>query len=524
MKNKLLTLFIAAMAFFFKEGTNAQEVTTEWVLNDFNGYPVGVMTGLDHDDNVFVTGHAGDFTSIITSKFDTDGNLIWKKFYSIPDIGVAASWLSVDPFGNVIVTGYPRTFSSNPVETGLLTLKYDNDGNLLWDRLIPGTWAFAIRSVTDSSGNIYVTGRDWQYTATHDFVTVKYSPGGTQLWFDTFDQNQGFHTPTGMDLDQWNNLFVTGSGLSGGLITVMYDSTGYRQWIKEEPGSAGQSIRTDKNGGIFVTGSFYDVNTGTSNDLMILKYDVSGDLLWQRFYDFGGYEYGKLVNIDSQSNIYVTGFSVMQGEFAGWLTARFDPSGNLLWFERFKLNQNWEEYPYFAMTGPEDELYVTGNVGLPSGGTIYNGLETIRYNSDGSNPWVADVDLYSGVGKGLALGKDLSVYAIGQYYYSVIKYSQSNTTGTSEFSSELQVNFNVEQNYPNPFIKTSTVVLELLKSSNVNFSIFDLAGHKVQEMKPVLMGAGQHIITIDAEDFSPGIYFLTISAGTNRMTKKMVIK
>ncbi|MBK7159707.1 MAG: hypothetical protein IPH77_14515 [Ignavibacteria bacterium] len=41
------------------------------------------------------------------------------------------------------------------------------------------------------------------------------------------------------------------------------------------------------------------------------------------------------------------------------------------------------------------------------------------------SPWVAGVNLYLGIGKGLALGSDLSLYGVGMFYYSVIKYSQS---------------------------------------------------------------------------------------------------
>ena len=284
---KVFTIAITIIFLCLLTGINAQQVNTDWVINNFTGYPVGVMVGLDNNDDVFAAGHSGDFTKIITTKYDTDGNVIWERFYSVQDLGVAATWLSVDLFGNVIVTGYARTFSSNPVEVGLLTLKYDNNGNLLWNKLISGTWAFAVRSIVDQSGNIYVTGRAWQYTATYDFVTVKYAPDGTQLWFDTFDQNGGFHTPTSMDLDQSNNLFITGGGLSGGLITVMYNSDGERQWVKEESGTAGHSIRVDDNGGIFITGSFYDVNTGTGDDMMLLKYDLSGNLVWQKFMTLG---------------------------------------------------------------------------------------------------------------------------------------------------------------------------------------------------------------------------------------------
>ena len=203
--NNLINVILTIMILVFSRiNLNAQTVTTDWVVNNFPGIPVGVMTGLDQNDNVLVTGQSGDHNRIITKKYDTNGNLIWERTYSISGYGVAATWLSIDNSGNLIVTGYPHNFSSNPIESGLLTLKYDNNGNLLWDKLIQGTWAFAVRSIVDQSGNIYVTGRAWQYTATYDFFTVKYAPDGTQLWFDTFDQNAGFHTPNPCD-----NIHIT---------------------------------------------------------------------------------------------------------------------------------------------------------------------------------------------------------------------------------------------------------------------------------------------------------------------------
>jgi hypothetical protein len=521
---KIFTISIAAILLCLFTNINAQQVATEWVINNFPGFPVGVMIGLDNNDNVFAAGHSGDFANIITTKYDTDGNLVWEKFFSVQDIGAAATWLSVDPFGNVIVTGYLRTFSSNPVEVGLLTLKYDNNGNLLWSKLISGTWAFAVRSIVDPSGNIYVTGRAWQYTATYDFVTVKYAPDGTELWFDTFDQNGGFHTPTSMDLDQSNNLFITGGGLSGGLITVMYNSDGERQWVKEESGSAGHSIRVDDNGGIFVTGSFYDVNTGTGDDMMLLKYDISGNLVWQKFYDFGNYEYGKLINIDSQSNIFITGRGAEPGGFfQGWLTAKFDSSGNLLWNNRFKANQSWEEYPYFALIGPEDEIYVTGNVGVSSGGTTYHGLETVRYNSDGSSPWVAEVNQYAGIGKGLALGSDLSLYAVGMFYFSVIKYSQSNPTGVEEISSGIPENFKLEQNYPNPFNPATTISFSIPSSAFTSLKVYDTIGNEIATLVNEEETAGQYEVEFNASHLASGVYFYRIQVGAFSQVKKMIL-
>jgi hypothetical protein len=514
-------IFAITAAFLFLcqfSNLNSQQVTTEWVRNNFSGYPVGVMIGF-YNNNVFVTGQSGDNTQLITSKYDPQGNLIWQKFYSVPSLGVVATWLSMDPSGNIIVTGYPRTFSSNPVEVGLLTLKYDNNGNLLWDRLISGTWAFAVRSVVDPSGNIYVTGRAWQYTATYDLVTVKYSPNGTQLWFDTFDQNSGFHTPTSMDLDQAGNLYIIGGGMSGGVITVMYNSAGVRQWTKEKPGSAGYSIKSDGNGGIFVTGSLW--NTVTGDDIMLLKYNLAGNLVWEKYYDFGNFEYGKLINFDSHSNIYITGNGALLGQFRGWLIGKFDPSGNLLWHKRFKSSQTWEEYPYFALVGPQDELYVTGNVGAMSGGNQYNGLETLRYNSDGSNPWIAEVNLYGGIGKGLVLGNDMSVYAVGMYYYTVLKYSQSNPTGV--ISSEIPEKFSLEQNYPNPFNPNTKINFEIPKQGFVTLKVYNISGRDVKILVNEIKGPGIYSVDFDGRNFASGVYIYKLESGSFSAVKKMLL-
>ncbi|MBK7159705.1 MAG: hypothetical protein IPH77_14505 [Ignavibacteria bacterium] len=100
---------------------------------------------------MFSNRQSSDHNRIIT-KNTIQNETIWERTYSISGYAVAATWLSIDNSGNLIVTGYPHNFSSNPIESGLLTLKYDNNGNLLWDKLIQGTWAFAMRSIVDQSG------------------------------------------------------------------------------------------------------------------------------------------------------------------------------------------------------------------------------------------------------------------------------------------------------------------------------------------------------------------------------------
>lgn len=423
-RHQYRTGMLAGLALVVCFPLGAQTGTESWVRFDDNGDPYGSMIAMDSEENVVVTGwRLNDY--IVTKKYDPDGNLLWERHFEVPDLQAVATWVLVDPFDNVVVTGYPRTFTHDPVELGLLTIKYDSAGNLLWSDTYPGTWAFALRGISDTEGNLYVTGRTW--LGTYDFVTIKYAADGTRLWVDVFDQNGGFHTPNSMDLDAQGNLIINGAGLSGGFITVLYDTDGVRQWVVEAYGNWTNWVKLTGDGFFYLTGSAW--TPATSNDIWLMKYDLNGNLVWEESYDFGASEYGTQLALDSQGDIVVTG---RHGLYAKWITVKFDAEGNLLWSKLYSENPSNDSWPSFLMIGPEDEVYVTGVGGPPPPPCcLFRSMATLRYNSDGSNPWRATYATTSQRGVGLALASDSSVYVAGDYMLTVIKYSQ---TGTLIFS------------------------------------------------------------------------------------------
>jgi hypothetical protein len=430
MHKNLLAIFFGLLL-ISNYPLGAQTVTEEWLRSDANGYPYGSMIAMDSQENIVVTGwRLGSY--IITKKYDSDGNLIWERQFTVPNLQAVATWILVELFDNVIITGYPRTFSSNPVEVGLLTIKYDSAGNLLWSDTYAGTWAFAVRGISDADGNIYVAGRAW--FGTYDFVTIKYAPDGTRLWVDIFDQNSGFHTPNSMDLDSQGHLIINGGGLSGGFITVLYNTDGVRQWVVERFGNTTSWVKLTTDGFFYLTGSFYSVQTST--DIWLLKYDLAGNLIWERNYDFGvTSEYGKKLALDSQGNVFVTG---IQNVPSDWITIKVDPFGNLLWSDVQNTHPSWDEYPNFIAVGPDDEAYITGTGGpCPPLGCSYRSMVTLRYNSDGSIPWTATTYATSQLGVGIALGVDNSVYVAGDFMLTLIKYAQTGISGQPPVVSDI---------------------------------------------------------------------------------------
>ncbi len=82
---------------------------------------------------------------------------------------------------------------------------------------------------------------------------------------------------------------------------------------------------------------------------------------------------------------------------------------------------------------------------------------------------------------------------------------------------------NVSQNYPNPFSGTSVVTVELTESSNLSIKVFNLMGQKVYVYNAGIVGSGVHQLTIDGSNLQSGVFFYTVKADENSVTRKMIV-
>lgn len=84
--------------------------------------------------------------------------------------------------------------------------------------------------------------------------------------------------------------------------------------------------------------------------------------------------------------------------------------------------------------------------------------------------------------------------------------------------------FSVEQNYPNPFTSSSQIKITLSRTANVSIEVFNMMGMKVTELAAQQYGAGSHLIDINSNDLTPGMYVYTVSANGERASQKMTVK
>ncbi len=72
------------------------------------------------------------------------------------------------------------------------------------------------RAVTvDMEGNLYVTGESQGTKRTFAYVTIKYSPDGSEIWANRYEgPGKGSHKPCAIALDSAGNVLVTGSSMA----------------------------------------------------------------------------------------------------------------------------------------------------------------------------------------------------------------------------------------------------------------------------------------------------------------------
>ena len=296
----------------------------QWVARynspaNLNDEPGGVQ--VDAAGNVFVTGYSdlignGNGEAIVTIKYNSSGVQQWTAQYDVltnngsngsQEEGVS---LALDQNGNVFVTGESG---------GLVTIKYNSSGQLMWSR--NGNGSNGRKILIDSSGNVVVTswGNDDR------FVTIKYNSDGDLLWEAFYDGNpNGFDSAWDMALDASDNIYVTGissNALNNDYATVKYNSSGVQQWASrfndaDNERDHARAIAVDGNGNAYVTG-MTGAKSGRNTTVYYgtVKYNsTNGDQEWVALYkgpDNGGSD-GFDVAVDASGNVYVTGQSAIK--------------------------------------------------------------------------------------------------------------------------------------------------------------------------------------------------------------------
>jgi hypothetical protein len=312
-----ITTFILFIANSFASYNLTHVWNSSFDAEGGNDYFIGI--DIDNSNNIYASGRGvvGGTEHYILVKYDTVGNQIWNKSFGITGKSNRGERVEVDSNGDVYVSGY-----TNHSPADLTIVKYDSDGNHLWNSSYNGGGLDTSRGIgIDSNNNIYAGGYS-QVGGLNIFLLVKFDSSGNYVWNRTYNPyGQNGNAIIDLAIDSNDNIIVTGEGNKVGqynIITIKYNSSGDIIWNQTlDIGSSISSpfIEIDSQDEIYIIGS-----TGT--EFMVIKYDSSGSNLWNTSL-FSGTGYA--IHVDSSDNVI---FGSQDASNAGFQI--YDSNGNYL--------------------------------------------------------------------------------------------------------------------------------------------------------------------------------------------------
>lgn len=125
--------------------------------------------------------------------------------------------------------------------------------------------------------------------------------------------------------------------------------------------------------------------------------------------------------------------------------------------------------------------------------------------------------------------KDTSIYTVAFVQNDNNKEVMNSGKGSVTFvginnnNTGIPASYSLSQNYPNPFNPVTNINFSLPNSSDVKLAVYDMLGQQVVLLANGKLDAGSYTIDFDASNLTSGIYFYTLSAGSFKETKKMML-
>ena len=206
-----------------------------------------------------------------------------------------------------------------------------------------------------------------------------------------------------------------------------------QQWVKTWDSGLGTdegfgaAIFTDSKGNdyYYITGYM----TGAVDlDGITIKYNSSGDTIWQRSFDaLGGIGADRLngIVLDGNENVYVTGTSDSSAGHKDIVMVKYDSSGNTL--VKFYDLQNNNASGYGITLDGSGNIYLVGDATVPTA------IATLKCNGSGDITWCETYAANSAEGKAVVVDGSGNVYITGYYtngidYCITVKYNSSGNT------------------------------------------------------------------------------------------------
>jgi Secretion system C-terminal sorting domain len=264
----------------------------------------------------------------------------------------------------------------------------------------------------------------------------------------------------------------------------------------------------------------------------LMKIDDHGELLWAKTYGGLDEDYGNSVQPTPDGGYVLAGStkSFAMGGICDILCSdayliKTDENGDTLWTKAYgSLNdeQGWSVQPTsdggYALAGittgfgagAEDIYFIKTNA-FGNTGCAEKGTATLV-----GTPDIQVLPTFTVVGSAGAIENEAPTLTSDS---GTLESALCLTTGIRE-----QVPITDFVYFPNPAVDEIHLEFKLHKQETISFRLFDLLGRVVREIPSQSYPGGKNKISIQAKSLVSGTYFITVFAGKNKHTQRVIFQ
>jgi len=218
----------------------------------------------------------------------------------------------------------------------------------LWAKLYEEQLSDVLHSlITLPNGDIVIGGwTNAEQSQGENILLMRLDPNGNIIWQYSIGKNELDYVQI-INLTQDNNIIVGGHTRSFGagsydIVLMKVDLDGKILWQKTYgtyDDNAIANVLPLEDGGFLVGGWSY-LGSGRAHDALIFKTDADGNLLWQKHYGTKNYEVVKdLIEANDGNYILLGVLYSDETQFDIWVV-KLDPNGEIIWQKSFGGNGN----------------------------------------------------------------------------------------------------------------------------------------------------------------------------------------
>jgi hypothetical protein len=264
-------------------------------------------------------------------KTDAVGSITWSK--TLGGLGSEEAYSVVQTAdGGFVLTGRDAAFA-------LWLVKTDANGGVVWDKSFGG-WASGFSVQQTSDGGFIVAGTAYT-TSGGDVLLIKTDAEGGEMWSRTLggvppDDGACVQQTTDGGYIVVGHTSSYGAGWSDAWL-IKTTSSGRVEWSKTYGGTGddeGAYVQQTQDGGYVVAGKTASFGAGGS-DVWLIRTDADGTELWSKVLGGTGSDEAMCVDQTQDGGFAVTGEYFASGRSSDIWLLKFDPSGNVVWEKKF---------------------------------------------------------------------------------------------------------------------------------------------------------------------------------------------